>query len=67
MNKASGGDGTPVELFCILKYDAVKVLHSICQKNLENSAATTVLEKVTYHSSTKESEVVSYSVRPHGL
>ena len=31
-NKASGGDGIPVELFQILKYDAVKVLHSICQK-----------------------------------
>ena len=30
-NKASGGDGIPVELFQILKYDAVKVLHSICQ------------------------------------
>ena len=32
MNKASGGDGIPVELFQILKVDAVKVLHSICQK-----------------------------------
>ena len=31
-NKASGGDGTPVELFQILKNDAVKVLHSICQQ-----------------------------------
>ena len=31
-NKASGGDGTPVELFQILKEDAVKVLHSICQQ-----------------------------------
>ena len=31
-NKASGGDGTPVELFQILKDDAVKVLHSICQQ-----------------------------------
>ena len=31
MNKASGGDGIPVELFQILKSDAVKVLHSICQ------------------------------------
>ena len=31
-NKASGGDGIPFELFQILKYDAVKVLHSICQK-----------------------------------
>ena len=32
MNKASGGDGFPVELFQILKDDAVKVLHSICQQ-----------------------------------
>ena len=31
-NNASGGDGIPVELFQILKDDAVKVLHSICQK-----------------------------------
>ena len=31
-NKASGGDGIPVELFQTLKDDAVKVLHSICQK-----------------------------------
>ena len=32
MNKASGGDGNPAELFQILKDDAVKVLHSICQQ-----------------------------------
>ena len=32
MNKASGGDGIPVELFQILKDDAVKVLHSICHQ-----------------------------------
>ena len=32
MNKASGGDGIPVELFQILKEDAMKVLHSICQQ-----------------------------------
>ena len=32
MNKASGGDGIPAELFQILKGDAVKVLHSICQQ-----------------------------------
>ena len=32
MNKASGGDGIPVELFRILKDDAVKMLHSICQQ-----------------------------------
>ena len=32
MNKASGGDGIPVQLFQILKDDTVKVLHSICQQ-----------------------------------
>ena len=32
MNKASGGDGIPVELFKILKDDAMKVLHSTCQE-----------------------------------
>ena len=32
MNKTSGGDGIPVELFQILKNDAVKMLHSICQQ-----------------------------------
>ena len=31
MNKASGGDGIPIEIFQILKDDAVKILHSICQ------------------------------------
>ena len=51
-NKASGDDGIPVELFQILKDDAVKVLHSIA--NLENSAVATGLEKVTFHSSPKE-------------
>ena len=35
MNKAGRGDGIPVELFKILKDDAVKVLHSICQENLK--------------------------------
>ena len=32
VNKASGGDGISIELFQILKYDAVKVLHSVCQQ-----------------------------------
>ena len=32
LNKASGGDGIPVELFQILKDDAIKVLHSLCQQ-----------------------------------
>ena len=54
MNKASGGDGIPVELFQILKADAVKVLHSICQQIfLENSAVATGLEKVNFHSNPK--------------
>ena len=35
MNKASGSDGIPAELFQILKDDAVKVLHSICQQILK--------------------------------
>ena len=55
MNKASGGDGIPVELFQILKDDAVKVLHSInMPANLENSAVATGLEKVSFHSNPKE-------------
>ena len=36
MNKAGGGDGIPAELFQILKHDAVKVLHSICQQIWES-------------------------------
>ena len=55
-NKASGGDGIPVELFRILKDDAVKVLCSICKQmwNVENSAVATGLEKVSFHSNPKE-------------
>ena len=51
--KASGGDGIPVELFQILEDDAVKVLHSICQK-IWKTAVATGLEKVSFHSSLKE-------------
>ena len=51
-NKAGGGDGTPVELFQILKHDAVKVLHSICQRIWKTLA--TGLEKVNFHSNPKE-------------
>ena len=46
MNKASGGDGIPAELFQILKDNALKVLHSMLSANLENSAVATALEKV---------------------
>ena len=51
INKATGGDGIPVELFQNLKGDAVKVLHSICQ---QNSAVATGLENITFHSNPKE-------------
>ena len=49
MNKASGGDGIPVELLQILKDDAVNM-----PVNLENSAAATGLEKVNLHSNLKD-------------
>ena len=56
-NKASGGDGIPIELFQILKEDAVKV-----PANLENSAVATVLEKVNFHSNPKEMQKSSMAV-----
>ena len=49
-NKASGGDGIPVELFQILKADAALSMSA----NLANSAVATGLEKVRFHSNTKE-------------
>ena len=54
MKKASGDNGIPVELFQILKDDAVKVLHFNMPANLENSAVATGLEKVRFHSNPKE-------------
>ena len=56
MNKASGGDRIPVQLFQILKDDAVKVLHHNIPANLENSAVTTGLGKVSFHSNPKEEQ-----------
>ena len=53
VNKASGGDGFPAELFQILKDDDVKVLNSMPAK-LENSAMASELEKVSFHSNPKE-------------
>ena len=52
-NKPSGSDGVPVELFQI---QAVKVLHSVCQQVLGNSAVTTGLEKVRLLSNPKAPE-----------
>ena len=40
MNKASGGDGIPVELFQVRKDDAVKVLHSTCQQSWKTQQST---------------------------
>jgi len=45
MNKASGGDGIPVELFQILKDDAVQVLHSICQQIWKRSVFIPIPKK----------------------
>ena len=52
-NKASRGDGIPVELFQLLKDDAVKVLPSICQQ-IWKTAGATGLEKVSFHFNPKE-------------
>ena len=64
-NKASGGDGIPVELFQILKDDVVKVLCSICQQILENSAVATGPEKVSFHSNPKERQCQRMLKLPH--
>ena len=54
MNKTSGGDGIPTELFKIPEDDALKLL--IMPAKLENSAVATGLEKITFHSSPKEGQ-----------
>ena len=65
MNKASGGDGIPVELFLILKDDAVKVLHSNMPANLENSPVATGLEKVSFHSNPTDRQCQRMLNLPH--
>jgi len=63
MNKASGGDGIPVELFQILKDDAVKVLHSICKFGKLSSGQG--LEKVSFHANPKERQCQKMLKLPH--
>ena len=63
-NKASGGDRIPVELFQILKDDAVKVLHSICQQ-IWKTAVATGLEKVSFHCNPKERQCQRMLNLPH--
>ena len=53
MNKASGGDRVPVELLQILKCDAVKVLHSICQQ-IWKTQQFPGPENISFHSNPKE-------------
>ena len=63
-SKASGGNGIPAELLKILKDDAVKVLHSICQK-IWKTAVATGLEKVSFHSNPKEEQCQKMFKLPH--
>ena len=67
MNKASGGDGFPIELPQILKYDAVKVLHSICQQIWKTLEVATGMEKVSFHSSPKERQCQRMFKPPHNF
>ena len=64
MNKASGGDGVPVELFQILKDDPVKELHSICQQ-IWKTQQWPQLEKVRFHSNPKERQCQRMLKLPH--
>ena len=60
----SGGDGIPAELFQILKDDAMKVLHSICQQIWKTQQATG-LEKGCFHSNPKERQCQRMLKLPH--
>ena len=61
MNKASGGDGIPVELFQSVKDDAALNMPA----NMENSAVATGLEKVSFHSNPKERQCQRMLKLPH--
>ena len=65
MDKASGGDGIPVELFQILKDDAVKSATFNMPANWENSAVATGLEKVSFLSNPKERQCQRMLKLPH--
>ena len=65
MNKASGGDGIPIELFQILKDDAVTQCCTQYATNLENSSVATGLEKVSFHSNRKERQCQRMLKLPH--
>ena len=65
MNKASESDGIPVELFQILKYDAVKVLHSICQQIWKTQQWPQDWKRFQFHSSPKERQSQRMLELPH--
>ena len=62
-NKVSGGDRIPAELFQILKDDAVKVLHSICQQIWKTQQWPQ--DKVNFHSNSKEGQCQRMLKLPH--
>ena len=64
-NKASGGDGIPVELFQILEDDAVKVLHSICQQIWKTQQWPQDWKKVSFHSNPQERQCQRMLKLPH--
>ena len=64
MNKASGGDGIPVELFQTLKDDTMKVLHSICLQ-IWKAQQWPQDEKVSFHSNPKERQCQRVIKLPH--
>ena len=64
-NKANGDDGIPVELFQILKDDAVKVLHSICQQIWKTQQWPQDWKKVSFHSNPKERQCQRMLKLPH--
>ena len=64
-NKASGSDEIPVELFQILKDDAVKVLHSICQQIWKTQQWPQDWKKVSFHSNLKEGKCQRMLKLPH--
>ena len=65
MNKASGGDGIPVELFQILKDDTVRSAVLNTPANLENSAVATRLQKVSFHIISKQRRCQRMFKLPH--
>jgi len=67
MNKASGGDGIPAELFQILKDDAVKVLHSICQQIWKTQQWPQNWKRVSVHSNPKEEQCQRMFKLPYNL